>query len=170
MPRLVLLIPLLAALLAACAPSTPAQLGPDGLPLPKLYTIKPADVSRVTFSMVDGINELRQAAGLPPLTLSAQLTAAAATHSRDMSVQNRPWHFGSDGSSPVVRVQRAGYAGGMLGENISETYEDELTTLSAWMGQPDTRAVILDPVARDLGFSWFQEPTGKIWWTLVTGG
>jgi uncharacterized protein YkwD len=86
-----------------------------------------------------------------------------------MAVQNRPWHFGSDGSSPVVRVQRTGYPGRMLGENISETYEDELTTLTAWMGTPDTRSVILDPAARNVGFSWFQEPTGKIWWTLVTG-
>jgi uncharacterized protein YkwD len=137
--------------------------------LPKLYTIKANDVSRVTFSMVDGINELRQAAGLVPLQLNSQLTAAAATQARDMSVQNRPWHFGSDGSSPVVRVQRTGYPGKMLGENISETYEDEVTTLSAWMGMPDTRSVILDPAARNVGFSWFQEPTGKIWWTLVTG-
>ena len=38
----------------------------------------------------------------------------------------------------------------MLGENISETYETELETLSAWMASPDTRAVILDPAAREL--------------------
>ena len=37
-----------------------------------------------------------------------------------MSAQNRPWHFGSDGSSPLVRVQRAGYRGKLLGELISE--------------------------------------------------
>ena len=34
----------------------------------------------------------------------------------------------------------------------------------------DTRAVLMDRNARDLGFSWFQEPGGKSWWTLVTGG
>jgi uncharacterized protein YkwD len=38
------------------------------------------------------------------------------------------------------------------------------------MGSPDTRAVILDPAARDIGFAWYQEPNGKIWWTVVTGG
>jgi hypothetical protein len=37
------------------------------------------------------------------------------------------------------------------------------------MSQPDTRDVILDPRATDLGFAWFQEPNGKIWWTLVLG-
>jgi uncharacterized protein YkwD len=87
-----------------------------------------------------------------------------------MAVQNRPWHFGSDGSSPLERVRRTGYQGRMMGENISETYETELETLSAWMGSPDTRAVILDPAARDIGFAWYQEPAGKIWWTVVTGG
>ena len=106
---------------------------------------------------------------MPPLTLNAELTAAAATHSRDMSVQNRPWHFGSDGSSPVDRVRRAGYTGTMLGENISETYETEIETLSAWMNLPDTRSVVLDPNARNVGFAWFQETSGKLWWTLVTG-
>jgi uncharacterized protein YkwD len=56
-----------------------------------------------------------------------------------------------------------------LGETISETYETELDTLAAWMEQPETRAIILDPRARRIGFSWYQEDSGKIWWTLVTG-
>ena len=83
--------------------------------------------------------------------------------------QNRPWHFGSDGSSPIDRAQRAGYSGRLLGENISETYESELETVAAWMQQADTRDVITDPDARDLGFAFYQEETGKIWWTMVTG-
>ena len=56
------------------------------------------------------------------------------------------------------------------GENISETYENEVETLAAWMAQTDTRSVIMDPAARDLGIAWYQEPNGKIWWTLLTGG
>ena len=104
-----------------------------------------------------------------PLALDAQLTAAAATHSRDMAVQNRPWHFGSDGSSPLDRVRRVGYRGSLSGELISETYETEMETLAAWMAQPDTRDVVLDPMARNLGFAWYQEKAGKIWWTLLTG-
>lgn len=168
MPRLAGLLGLILFAVAACAPA-PAPLGPDGKPLPKAYIIRPGDESRVTYSMVDSINALRRAAGLGELQLNSQLTAAAATHSRDMSVQNRPWHFGSDGSSPLERVKRTGYPGRMLGENISETYETELETLSAWMDLPDTRSVIMDPAAREVGFAWYQEPNGKIWWTLVTG-
>ena len=86
-----------------------------------------------------------------------------------MSTQNRPWHFGSDGSSPIDRVQRVGYTGLLVGENISESYETELQTLAAWMEQPDTRRTILSSNARDLGFSWYQENNGKIWWVMVVG-
>lgn len=161
---------LLAALtLAGCTTDAPPQMGPDGRPLPKVYVMKPGDSAEIQFRMLDSINSLRRAGGKPPLAFSAELNAAAATHSQDMSVQNRPWHFGSDGSSPIDRVRRAGYPGVMLGENISETYETELETLSAWMTVSSTRSVILDPAARMLGFAWFQEPNGKIWWTLVTG-
>lgn len=159
---------LLCGVLAACAAPAP-QIGPDGQPLPQVYRIAPRDADDVKFRMLDSVNALRAASGAAPLQLNSELNAAAATHSRDMSIQNRPWHFGSDGSSPLDRVQRVGFDGRLLGENISETYETELETLSAWMQDPATRDVILDPRARSMGFSWFQEPNGKIWWTLITG-
>ncbi|EKE44637.1 hypothetical protein OCGS_1475 [Oceaniovalibus guishaninsula JLT2003] len=155
--------------LAGCATTTPIALDPSGRPLPQRYDISAADSGAIVLRMQDGVNAVRQAAGAQPVALNAQLNAAAATHSRDMSVQNRPWHFGSDGSSPLDRVRRVGYAGTLLGENISETYETEVETLAAWMADPATRGVVLDPQAREMGFAWFQEPNGKIWWTLLTG-
>ena len=159
---------LVLAVLAACAPAPP-QIGPDGRPLPQVYRIRASDADEIQFRMLDSVNALRQAAGAAPVELDSRLRAAAATHSRDMSVQNRPWHFGSDGSSPIDRVQRVGYPGRLIGEAISETYESELETLAAWMEMPDSRAVILDRRANQMGFDWYQEPNGKIWWTLVMG-
>ena len=155
--------------LAACGGAPSRPLGPDGLPLPSVYRIRPQDEAAVQFRMLDSVNAVRARASVPPVQLDARLNAAAATHSRDMSVQNRPWHFGSDGSSPIDRARRAGYTGNVLGENISETFETEIETVTAWMADPATRDVIVDPAARDVGFSWFQEPTGKIWWTMLTG-
>ena len=156
--------------LAACAPPTSTgAVGANGRALPKVYRIKASDKAKVQFRMLDSINAVRGSAGLAALQLDSKLTAAAATHSRDMANQNRPWHFGSNGSSPLDRVARVGYPGKLVGENISETYETEAETLSAWMAQPDTRNVIMSPAARNMGFSWYQERNGKIWWTLVTG-
>ena len=155
--------------LAACSWAGSSGLGAGGAALPTIYRINPDDTGDIQFRVLDSVNALRRAAGVPDLRLNAALNAAAATHSRDMSVQNRPWHFGSDGSSPIDRAARAGYSGGVLGENISETYESELETVAAWMELADTREVITDPEARDLGIAFFQEPNGKIWWTMVTG-
>ena len=157
--------------LAACAapPPPPPQIGADGKPLPRVYRIRAGDESEIRFRMLDSVNALRQAAGAGPLMPDERLTAAAATHSRDMSVQNRPWHFGSDGSSPVDRIHRVGYEGELVGETISETYETELETLAAWMEEGTTRRVILNPDATRMGFDWLQEPGGKIWWTMVLG-
>lgn len=159
------------AILTACGGigSEAPRLGPDGKPLPQLYRISAFEAPRVQFRLLDGLNSLRKVSGVDPVEMNAALNAAAATHARDMSVQNRAWHFGSDGSSPLDRIGRVGYTGQLLGENISETYETELQTLAVWMESEATRNVMMDPRATDLGFSWHQDPSGKIWWVLVMG-
>ncbi|MDX1743266.1 MAG: CAP domain-containing protein [Ruegeria sp.] len=154
--------------LAACTPTSTPTYGSDGRPLPTVYRIG-NNTEKLQFRMLDSVNALRQAQGLQPVQLNAQLNAAAATHSKDMARQNRPWHFGSDGSSPIDRAQRVGYFGTFLGEAISETYETETETLAAWMQEPGPRSVIMDPKATQMGFAWHQEGGGKIWWTLEMG-
>ncbi|MDW4498040.1 CAP domain-containing protein [Sulfitobacter sp. D35] len=171
MIRLLSILSVLVLTLAACEPvGQGSAIGPDGKPLPKVYRISRFQSDEIQVRMLDAVNSLRAASSLQPVSLNSQLNAAAATHSRDMSIQNRPWHFGSDGSSPIDRVRRSGYSGTLVGENISETYETELETLAAWMEQPDTRRIIMSPAATSLGFNWHQESSGKIWWTMILGG
>ena len=167
--RLSSLLLIASMVLSACATDIPVKVGPDGKPLPRVYRLNDRQQGKVQFRMLDSVNSLRQARGVGPLTLNAELNAAAATHARDMSVQNRPWLFGSDGSSPIDRVVRSGYQGSFVGQNIRETYETELVTLAAWMEDEGARTVLLDPRAQDMGFAFFQERNGKIWWSLVTG-
>lgn len=167
------LVPVFAAVLglaAACAPvNTSMRVGPDGRPVPTVYQIGPGDTARIQARMRDGINAARAGRGLGPVELNDRLTSAASVHARDMSRQARPWHFGSDGSSPLDRVNRAGYQGQFLGELISETYETELETLTAWLEARETRGLLLDPQMNEIGFAWHQEANGKLWWTLTTG-
>lgn len=155
--------------LAACDAPATQTFGADGRPLPGIYKISDRNKGAIQFRMLDSVNVLRKAAGASPVSLNARLNAAAATHSRDMSIQNRPWHFGADGSSPLDRLARVRYRGGLVGETISESFETELETLSAWMQEKQTRDVILDPRANEMGIAWFQEPNGKIWWTMILG-
>lgn len=170
MTRIAGLIVVAGLALAGCTagPTVTTTGGKTGIA--KIYRISKSGENRVQYRMLDAVNALRAAAGVTPVALNAQLNAAAKTHSRDMSIQNRPWHFGSDGSSPIERVKRTGYTQIMRGEAISETFETELETLAAWMEEPGTRDVILDPLARDMGFGFLQEPQGKLWWTLLMGG
>jgi uncharacterized protein YkwD len=135
----------------------------------QVYRITARDAEEIPVRVRDGVNALRAAAGVPGLRLNPQLSQAAERHARDMAFQNRAWWYGSDLSTPISRVADSGYPGQFVGEIYSETYETELDTLAAWMDRPDTRAYILDPRARDLGFGWHQERSGKLWWTLNTG-
>lgn len=160
----------LAALAACSAPAAaPMRLGPDGRPVQVIYRIAESDVPRIQLRLRDGLNTVRRQQGLAPVEFNIQLTSAAATHARDIAIQGRPWHFGSDGSSPVDRVQRVGYGGVFLGETLSETFETELETLTAWLEQRDTRAILLEPRVTEIGFAWHQEANGKLWWVLTTG-
>lgn len=170
MRMLSILAPVLLAL-SACAPAPVPNppMGPDGRPAQVVYRVSEADLPRIQIRALDAVNTLRARAGVPQLQLDSRLNAAAATHSRDMSVQARAWHFGSDGSSPFDRAARVGYSGTVIGELVSETFENELETIAAWMLERDTRNVLVDPQAREMGFAFHQDPNGKLWWTLVTG-
>lgn len=135
-----------------------------------IYRIAPSQEIEVQYRTLDSVNALRLENGLGAVAFDERLNVAAAIHSRDMARQDRPWLFGSDRSTPVDRAQRAGFSGRLLGETVSETYETELQTLDAWMSQSDTRSIILAPNARLMGFAWFQEQDGRLWWTLNMGG
>jgi uncharacterized protein YkwD len=128
-----------------------------------------ADADPIRLRHLDAVNAVRAESGLAPVQLSAELNAAAETHARDMAAQQRAWHFGSDLTSPRERAFRAGYRGEIVGENLAEGSDSDLTVLANWLGFADTRAVIVDPTARGLGLSWYQEPNGKIWWVQLLG-
>ncbi|MGV6804511.1 MAG: CAP domain-containing protein [Ruegeria sp.] len=169
MTRILSLLLICFVALAACTDTSgTSTLAADGRPLPKVYKIR-GNPEKLQFRMLDSVNALRQAQGLQSVQLSSQLNAAAATHAKDMARQQRAWNFGSDGSSPIDRVNRAGFSGTFLGEAISESYETETETLGAWVQNPATRPVIMDPKATHMGFAWHQEKSGKIWWALEMG-
>lgn len=157
----------LAVTLTACVtPSSDGRVG-DGTKVIRMSSI---GEQKVQFRHLDAVNAIRQARGLPTLELNEALINAAKGHAADMSAQNRPWHFGSNGSSPLDRVAQSGYAGLFVGENVSETFEDDFNTLDVWMNDPLSSSVIMDPNARAIGIAWHQDRNGKLWWVQVLGG
>ena len=150
-------------MLSACV--VPEGAG-DGTRVVRLSAI---GENKIQFRHVDAVNAIRTARGLSAVELDPRLISAAKKHAVDMQKQNRPWHFGSDGSSPPERVAQVGFAGSFQGQNISETFEDDFNTLNAWMNDPLTSKVILDPDANAMGLGYFQESSGKIWWVQIFG-
>ena len=49
-------------------------------------------------------------------------------------------------------------------------FEDDVVTLDAWLRDSNSRAIILNPNARAIGFAWVQEENLKIWWVQTVGG
>lgn len=166
MLRLMILLAAVAGFLSACDQGP--RVNEEGEVI-RIFWIGEGDTAEIQYRHLDAVNAVRQANGVGPVELSPELNAAAKTHAIDMSRQNRPWHFGSDGSSPLDRIARVGYPGDFVSENISETFEDDLLTLNAWMDDPQTRAAILSDRARFLGLSWHQDSNGKIWWVQIFG-
>ena len=116
---------------------------------------------------LDSINAMRVERGLQALQLSAELNSAAATHARDMSKQQRAWNFGSDRTSPQERAERAGFIGVVRGENVAESFRSEFFVLQAWLDNTVSRASIFDPELTHVGYAWYQESNGKVWWVEV---
>ena len=139
-------------------------------PPPEETPIPPDDLGLEQY-IATQINQRRQAAGLPPLTLDAALTQAARAHCHDMSGQDSPSHTGSDGSSPQDRVEAAGYEGTYVGEIIAWGMWGSEDAVEWWMNSPPHRAVILSTWATEFGVGYVRDPESLYvnFWTVVFG-
>ena len=133
------------------------------------FRLTPALQNTIQADVLQSFNSIRASKGLAALSPNAALQNAAQAHSKDMSKQNRPWHFSSNGHSPLQRVAANNYSGHFLGEVISESYDTQQQTIAAWMSDPITQKVILERNAREIGIGLHQDPSGKVWWTVVFG-
>jgi len=115
--RFVALITMALSMLAACGggPSENDVVSDGGRRIVPVAEL--ADVGAIQLRHLDSVNALRQARGAAPLVYDQALNSAALTHARDMALQQRAWHFGSDRSNPQSRARRAGFGGRTLGEN-----------------------------------------------------
>jgi uncharacterized protein YkwD len=68
-------------------------------------------------SLLALLNQHRAAAGVRPLVLSAAISQASRQHSCDMFLHQQLSHTGSDGSTPLQRIQATGVSYTTWGEN-----------------------------------------------------
>jgi hypothetical protein len=110
------------------------------------------------------VNQARVNAGLLPLAVNPQLTAAAQAHADDMARNGVSiGHNGSDGSTPSTRILAAGYhpySWGLIGGENWAAYRTVDESMNAWMSDQPHRANVLSPGFREIGVGAAQSPSG----------
>lgn len=104
------------------------------------------------------INDARTEAGLPALTVNAQLTTAAENHAADMLCNDYLSHIGLDGSTPEQRVQEAGFTASLVVENLYALHPayggNPQSALDWWMGDTESRADLLNANTTVVGIAY----------------
>lgn len=117
------------------------------------------------------INTYRASKGLKPLKLNVKLVIAAKTHAKDLASHDRISHYGSDGSDPLVRVQRTGYPVHLAAENVGTGQISLAEVFKGWQQSPGHNENLLLKDAREMGIALIIDPNTeyKTFWTLVLG-
>lgn len=79
----------------------------------------------------------------PPLVYQRDLGESARYHAQDMADKDYFAHESLDGSSPFDRMQRFGYSGAVMGENIAMGQPTAQEVVEGWMTSPGHRHNIL---------------------------
>ena len=110
-------------------------------------------------------------AAVPPLTLEKHLTAAAREQARDMAKHNMLEHTGTDGSTPDVRVKRAGYSWRVVGENIASGPTTAEEVMEGWLASPGHCENLMSPRFSEMGIAWVVDPRSAsgVYWSQVFG-
>ena len=123
-------------------------------PLPASARCAPAPTRDIyAEKIIAGANALRAAQGVPALRRSALLDTAAQAQACDNAARGALTHRGSDGSTVMERVRRAGYPATRTTENAGQGVTagpDQM--LSAWQASQGHRRNLLDPAVTDAGF------------------
>ena len=137
----------------------------------------PREVARRVLGLVNVARATRRSCGTrsfaaaPPLAWSDTLAAAARSHALDMERHGFFDHTGSDGSDPLTRVQRAGYAAVAAGENLAFNQESAEEVVRGWLASPHHCANLMDARFRELGLAYVvsRRREQSIYWDLTLG-
>ncbi len=106
---------------------------------------------------------------VPPLVWDNQLEQAAAIHSIDMAKRKSMSHYGSDGSTPEVRVKRVGYQWKNVGENVAYNFDMDKVIPNGWIKSEGHCKNIMNPDFKDLGMSVEFSSENQPYYTQVFG-
>jgi uncharacterized protein YkwD len=110
------------------------------------------DINVAVARVLELTNMERQKAGVPPLTLSRELTSAAQGYSQVLAESGCFAHTCGPVPRFTHRIDLAGYTGFMaVAENIGAGYTTPESVMDGWMGSEGHRANLLSPKYTEVG-------------------
>lgn len=103
-----------------------------------------------------------------PLILNRALTVAALAQSKDMAQSNHFDHRGQDGSTPSMRIVRAGFgAYEIVGENIAAGAMTPEEVTAGWLASPPHCENIMDSRFTEIGIAFAVNSDSRelVYWT-----
>ena len=132
---------------------------------PDLARTPTLDKHPTLVQMLEENNRQRASVGLPPQTMSLELTRAAQDHAWYMAKTGNFSHYSNGG--PVARGHRYGYDG-PLSENIALGYETISAVFQGWRTSSGHWANITSNATR-AGFGYAISSDGTCYWVGMYG-
>ena len=111
------------------------------------------------------VNAEREKAGVPALSLSAELSSIATLKSKDMVENNYFSHDSPTYGSPFDMLQKYGVHYRAAGENIAAGQRTPQEVMQAWMNSSGHRANILNANFDKIGVGYAEGGSYGVYWT-----
>lgn len=112
-------------------------------------TVQSASIS--TSEITQLTNNLRQVAGLAPLSTNGLLARAAQMKAQDMAAKSYFDHANPEGQRLAYWLATVGYGYQMAGENLAVGYETAAGAMNGWKNSPTHYANIVKPEYTEIG-------------------
>ncbi|MBP3487818.1 MAG: transporter [Roseburia sp.] len=115
--------------------------------------------------VVELVNEERAKAGLNPVTLRKNISAAAQVRAQETEVSFS--HTRPDGTKFTTALAQAGVTYRGAGENIAWGQRTPEQVMNGWMNSAGHRANILNEKFTSIGVGYYQNAAGTNYWTQL---
>ena len=118
----------------------------------RVESVKGASAGISKESLLVESNKVRQAEGVPKVSLNDSLSSAAGLKARDMLVRQYWEHTAPDGTTPWYWFREVNYRYDYAGENLAKGFTDATGVISGWMNSEEHRKNALGVEYQDVGF------------------
>ncbi|HVS01575.1 MAG TPA: CAP domain-containing protein [Thermoanaerobaculia bacterium] len=129
-----------------------------------------AALEAVRALILSEVNQLRAAAGRPPLRLAPRLDEVAQAHATDMLDRGYYDHLGPDGGTVLARARSGRYAPRWIAENIAKGMFTPREVVDRWRQSSGHRRNMLHRDAREMGIgvAFGENANGfEVLWVMV---